>query len=211
MRLREHKYEWDILLVKCTKCGEYRRIDDFYKKASYQFWIRSQCKECERAYKEENRERYSLYFKEYHQANKQRHMEMSRIYRENNRDKIREKWRQYNRDNKEKIAEYRRRFRAENKNLVSEREKRYKDNYTEELWFNRRTFHEKTRKYAIKYNLRPDKCPICWNADKIQMHHPSYDVYEDWSYVVFCCPTCHAGIHAWLIECPKPINLLTLK
>ena len=211
MRTREHKYEWDILLVKCTKCGEYKWIDEFYKKSSYQFWIRSQCKECERAYKDKNSEKYSLYFKEYHQANRQKRIEMARIYRENNRDKIREKWRQYSRDNKEKIAEYRRRFRAENKDLVSEREKMYKDNYTEELWFNRRTFHEKTRRYAIKYNLRPDKCPICWNTDKIQMHHPSYNVYEDWSYVVFCCPTCHAGIHAWLIECPKPINLLTLK
>lgn len=185
-----------MLLLKCVSCGERKQKDAYYKWPRYSFWVRTTCKDCEKKYKEENKERL---------------LTGRRKYRETNREKINERCREYGRKNKEKIAEYRREFRLANKELVANREKQYKDNRTEELWFNRRTFHEKTRRYVIKHDIRPNICPICWEESKIQMHHPSYDVFEDWSYVVFCCPTCHAWIHAWLVECPQPINLLTLK
>lgn len=253
---REYKYEWDVLILRCVSCGEWKYKDSYRRWPRNSFWVRTTCKDCDRRYKEENRERYEKVKREYYERNKDRllkHQAEYRLahkeeikerdkeyrdrnrdilrergrkfysenrekvlaqrkkYRDANREKINEKWREYGRKNKERRAEYLREYRNANKELVATREKTYKDNRTSELWFNRRTFHEKTRRYVIKHNLKPTRCPICWNIDKIQMHHPSYDVYEDWSYVVFCCPTCHAWIHAWLLECPTPINLLELK
>ena len=253
---REYKYEWDVLLLKCVSCGERKGKDAYWRWPRYSFWLRTTCKDCDRRYREEHKERIAKWKEEYYEknrdeilkrckeykiahkeeikerdkryrdknkellkeksrkfyaTNRERVLAQHKKYRDANREKINEKWREYGRRNKERIAEYRKEFRSANKEFVADREKAYKDKRSLELWFNRRTFHEKTRRYAIKYDLKPTKCPICWNSDKIQMHHPSYDVYEDWSYVVFCCPTCHAWIHAWLVECPKPINLLTLK
>lgn len=125
------------------------------------------------------------------------------VFYKENRDRKSRQWRQYYRDNKEKISEHKKEYREHNK------EKFDKSLLTEKLWFNRQTFHEKARAFTRKYWLKPEQCGICKSISRIEIHHPSYETFDKWSEVVFCCKSCHQRIHAWTIECPEPINLKT--
>ena len=109
-----------------------------------------------------------------------------------------------------KVREYGKKSQNKNKNLSKiHSELHYFLN--EKLWFNRLNFHQKANKYAKKYNLYPIKCPICWDDKKrIQIHHPSYESFDNRKDVIFCCASCHRLIHNNKIKCPKPINLLLI-
>mgnify|MGYP003301552576 CR=1 FL=1 len=106
-------------------------------------------------------------------------------------------------NNKERINAHKREY-----YLKTQKHKKYRDKMTEELWFNRHTFHVKACDYVNEHSLRPERCSICGSCGTIEMHHPSYEKYEYWSMVVFCCKSCHRQIHSWRIKCPSPINLL---
>lgn len=267
---REYKYEWDILLLKCTKCGEYKDKDSFYKHKRALFWLASKCKECYKEYSEQNKvgikEYKKLYYqknkdkllkefknyrlshadkisaykkeysiknktelslknKKYYEENKEELLKKQKEYRAINKDKISDYYKKYyilnqdklreykclyNRLNREKIADKKRKYRQIYKDKISQRELEYSNNRSAELWYDWFMFHENARRYAKKYNLKPSKCPICWVDDKIQIHHPSYERFENWKDVVFCCARCHQRIHSWILECPQPINLLTI-
>jgi hypothetical protein len=192
-KVREYRYEWDVLHLKCTKCGEWKTKDLFHKKSWRQFWIRAECKECEKKYSQENKDRIS---------------ERLKNWRNDNKDKIRDYKDMYRRYNKDKMSKYRDEYYKQNREHILENTRDYKQNRTKELWFNLPSFHNKARWYVISHRLKPKECPICWEVEQIEIHHPYYDSFEDWSNVVFCCRSCHHKIHAWTIECPKPINLL---
>ena len=55
--IREHRYEWDVLYIKCPKCWERKPIDAFSKNSKRTFWIQSKCKECHRKYHIANKEK----------------------------------------------------------------------------------------------------------------------------------------------------------
>ena len=205
---REYKYEWDILYMKCTKCGE-RKVKDFYwphKMCS--FWVNTRCKDCEKRYREANKIHKAEYDKLYTEKNKERIQLRSKRYYEENKEEKKRYSRNYNLLNSEKRKSAAQFARLINWDEIRERESNYKIRRTQELWFSWTRFHSKTLRFVTKNWLRPSKCPICWVCDKIQIHHPSYEKFDNRKDVVFCCARCHQRIHAWLIECPKPINLL---
>lgn len=119
------------------------------------------------------------------------------------RDEIALKNKEYYWKNKEKINAHKREYYKNNN-----RQWKYRENLTKELWFNWQTFHEHTREYIRKKWIRPHKCSICGNKSVVEVHHPSYDSFEDWSMVVFCCRSCHRQVHSWRIQSPEPINIL---
>lgn len=160
-----YMYEWDTLYIKCSVCWKRATIEEYPKDKVRKFWVKSECKECHKKNRHENRDKCNNYSKRYYLEH---------------RDEI--KWKE-----KDRVV-----------------------NHTKEMWFNRSTFHKKARLYATKHRLKPNKCPICWRLETIEMHHPSYDDKSEWSKVVFCCKFCHRNIHLWLLECPKSINLLDL-
>lgn len=191
---REYKYEWDILYLKCTKCWTWKTIEWFFKKSWRPFGVRTECKECEKKYVQKNRDRVS---------------ENQKSWRENHKEWILEYKDKYRKSNKDKMKEYRKEYYELNKESILNDSRDYKSNRSKELWFNWVEFHEKARRYSIRHWLKPSECPICWSNDRIDIHHPSYDSFDKWSSVVFCCRSCHQRIHSWIIECPKPINLLS--
>ena len=119
------------------------------------------------------------------------------------RDEISAQNKQYYWDNKEKINEHKREYYK-----TTYKRTNYSSSLTEKLWFNRQTFHERARSYARKHWLFPSTCTICGWDEKIEIHHPSYNSFDEWSKVVFCCHSCHKRIHSWNIKNPQPINLL---
>lgn len=196
-RKREYKQEWGITFLKCKKCWKRLTLDCYNKDASKQLWIRSDCRECTKAWLRDhysnNKDVYSAYKKKYQEKNKKKIAERKRLYRQNH---------------KEQIAQHKREYYIANHEYVKEHTKQYKNRRTEELWFNWTSFHCKATEYVKQHDLKPKSCPICWCVENIQIHHPSYKSYEDRSKVVFCCVWCHQRIHAGHIQSPEPINLL---
>jgi len=59
---------------RCSKCGEVKPLEDFYKNKSRKHGVSSLCKSCESAYRkqylEQNREKTSAYQKQYRKQNR---------------------------------------------------------------------------------------------------------------------------------------------
>ena len=208
---REYKYEWDVLWLKCTQCWWWKTKDSYWKHKLCTFWVCTWCKSCEREYRLLHKKKKSEYDRLYREKNKEKIDLRVKKYYEDNKEKKKEYARNYNLLNSEKRKEAAKKARIVKWDEIREREKDYKTRRTNELWFNRVWFHSKTLRFVTKYWLKPTQCPICWWDGKIQIHHPSYNTFDNRKDVVFCCARCHQRIHSWLIECPKPINLLTLK
>lgn len=179
-----YNVEWKEYL-RCIKCWELKEAttDNFMKKKQNLFWLSWMCKTCEREYN-------SKYYKW-------------------NKEIIWERHRRYNKDNGDKIREKKKIHYSENKDVINKSIRDNREKHIKELWYDRTYFHRKANCYATKHNLKPKYCPICWEENKIELHHPSYESFDKWSDVVFCCKSCHQKIHSGIIECPKPTNLLS--
>ena len=129
--------------------------------------------------------------KEYHELNRERRRKQSEERHKNNKDRES----QYYKDNKD---------------IICERIKAYNKKMWEKYWYNFEYFHIKTRNYAKKNNIVFDKCFICNEESKIQLHHPSYETKDMWEFVVPVCSKCHNNIHWWFVDCPSPIKLTDL-
>lgn len=118
----------------CTKCGELKHMDEFYKRKESKDGRRSDCKLCmksknkdyyaankeeivekSRTYREANKEKISKRRKDssksYYEANKEKILARSRDHYKNNRDKILARQKVYYEANKGKVDEYRRKYR----------------------------------------------------------------------------------------------------
>jgi hypothetical protein len=85
---------------------------DKYKKDGYY----SNCKACQKAYREANKEK----IKAYYESNKEKIAEINKAYREANREKILEGKKAYYEANKEKIAERGKDYREANRERYNE-------------------------------------------------------------------------------------------
>jgi len=101
---------------RCTKCGEVKPYEMFYRQRARKDGHRPDCKACrqvlEKAYNEANKEKISEYNKAYREANKEKIKEIKKSYQENNKEKISEITKAYYQNNKEKSAELSSRRRA---------------------------------------------------------------------------------------------------
>lgn len=211
---REYRYEWDTLYLKCTKCWEWKTLDWYYKCSTKRFWVHSHCRECIKnkmnKYYDDNKDKVLNREKIYYLDNKQEILNQRRLCYKENKGKILDKHREYYQSNKHLLSSNQRKYYSDNRERISEYQKENRKNHSKQMWFNRDTFHKMANNYAKRNNLKQKVCSICWIEDKVEMHHPSYEKYEDWSKVVFCCPSCHRRIHSGTLECPEPIDLLSL-
>jgi hypothetical protein len=182
--MRDYRYEWDVLYLKCSTCGRYLTTDNYNKDRSKMFWFRTNCNDCRKVWR------------------------MS--YYKINRDKIIEFWKKWAKNNKVKADWYKKKYRENNREKVAICQKNNRERHKKELWFSWDFFHNKANEYVKKHDLRPETCPICWSSKNIVMHHPSCKAFNDRKFIVFCCQSCHKLIHSWEIECPDAINLFNL-
>ena len=99
---------------QCTKCGEAKALDAFYAQKSGKYGRQSICKDCNREYREENKERLSEYDRKYREENKEQIAEYQYRYSQENKEKRRNNIRRYYGKNKEKIAGRMRKYHQEN-------------------------------------------------------------------------------------------------
>ena len=67
---------------KCTKCGEEKpaTLEYFHRKTKTKDGLQYSCKQCNKAYREANKEYYKEYYKAYNEANKESLKEYSKAH-----------------------------------------------------------------------------------------------------------------------------------
>lgn len=162
---------------------------DLYNKWYFQYsWNREKVLSYKRNKYQEDRDKILAEKKERYKNNKDIYKQRRKKYKKSAEALEHEKQyaKQYRKDNKEKY-----------KNVI----KRCK----EKKWYT--WIHSKVEYEVKKRGIRPQKCPICWWWWTIDAHHPDYN---KWNEVVFACHSCHSKIHSWLIDCPTPIDILSI-
>ena len=109
----------------CTKCNRILVAyhGNFCKKKGGKLGIASQCKKCEKIYREEKKEEIREYNKQYYQEHKKESSE----YYQKHKDEKREYNKQYKEEHKEEISEYNKQYREENKEYYIEYMKEYRE------------------------------------------------------------------------------------
>ena len=101
--LSQNKWR-DIMNKKtCSKCKKEKNIDCFRKEKRTKSGLQSQCKECEKKYRELNKEKYSNYMKKYYKENKEEINKKNKIYRINHKDEIKKRDKKYRETHREQI------------------------------------------------------------------------------------------------------------
>jgi len=100
----------------CTRCHKSKPLDEFYKDTRAKDGLRSECKDCARAYsrawKVANPDRHRGHSRAWVAANSGRHRENARMWREANREQHRESARAWQRANPDKKRKNKHRRRA---------------------------------------------------------------------------------------------------
>lgn len=84
-----------ITMKTCTKCGETKSVDRFYRDRSNRDGMETKCKECKRVYYEAHREEKRAYDAAYREANREEKRAYQEAYRDAHREEIRAKGRAY--------------------------------------------------------------------------------------------------------------------
>ena len=92
---RNYDHEGKLISKECNKCHEVKLIDEFYKCKRSKDGLQVKCKQCEKQYREDNKERYQEYDKQYKENNKERYQEYNKQYYKNNKEYCQEYSKQY--------------------------------------------------------------------------------------------------------------------
>lgn len=136
---------------ECTKCGEWKLLEDFYFANGRRDRRRADCRACAIGarcrYHEENREHGLETRRRYYKENREKLLESARQYRKENPEKEKQRQRQQREKHREKRREYFRRYYKENQEKARASWRKYAAK-------NR----EKRREYAHLYVKRnPEK------------------------------------------------------
>ena len=156
-------------LKKCTKCGTEKALSEFSKdKRSKDGYYRN-CKSCNKAYRETNKDKIKAYReankekrKAYREANKDKLKEYSKAYRETNKDKIKERQKKCYDANKEK----RKAYREANKHNISELNKKWREANKDKIKAYRDANKDKEKELSKKWREA--------NKDNIKEYSKAY-------------------------------------
>lgn len=132
---------------KCSKCGEEKSINEFYKKKKLKDGLDSWCKncnwECTKLYIQKNSERRKQWMKEYgkqfREDNPEYEKERHKIYYKENKQKLSEYCEQWYKNNKEHVRQYQ-------KNRI-EITRQYKKDNTKKIKLRTREWYKKNPNY----------------------------------------------------------------
>ena len=60
----------EVLTKVCTKCGEEKTLDCFFKQKTGKYGVRTTCKKCDNAYREANKDKIKAFREAYYKSNK---------------------------------------------------------------------------------------------------------------------------------------------
>jgi len=191
----------------CCKCKLEKNEDAFSKTKARKDGLQTQCKLCEKVYREEHKERIASYFqnnkkeiaekkKVYYEATKlgttehrreyganylKEHPEYNKKYYENNKDKIKKTVAKYQIENKEKITKKQIEYSVKNPEKFKHLGKR---------WFCARVIK------SIILDRDNYCCQLCNTTKLLQLHHilpvkSNYDEVLNPLNMIILCKNCH--------------------
>jgi len=133
---------------KCSKCGN-------EKPATLEYFSRDRrrkengltpaCKDCQKEYRQKNRDRTVKYLRNYYQENKEEMNEKGRQYYKDNKEWVDEKNKQWREENKDYVKQYNDLYYLENKEEIKQRVREYSKNNKEKIY-----------QYKQEYRQRPE-------------------------------------------------------
>ena len=135
----------------CKKCGEEKSLEEFSKDNKSVDLHFSICKECNKKYKLDNKEKLKQQSKEYSIKNKEKIKIKSKKYREENKEKVKEHKKKYYNENIEKVKVKNKKYREENKEKLRINNKEYRDKNKEKYKEKREKNKEKNSKNFKEY------------------------------------------------------------
>jgi hypothetical protein len=134
---------------QCTKCGEVKSSDGFYKNKRYKNGLNPICMVCKSIYDKKYKQEHKEEIKEY----RQEHKEEAREYRQEHKEDAGEYQREYRLDNPEKIKEIRKRNYEKHKEEKREYGKQYRNGHKEERNKKERLRRQIDIQYKIRHNI----------------------------------------------------------
>lgn len=144
------------MLKVCSKCLCSKTLDCFAncKKASDgKQWS---CKDCQKAYKQKNKDYIAQQQKKYREENLSEILSKNKIYKQNNIDKIKQKSKEYRLKNKQKISEKQKERRSNNLDKIRKIEKQSKLKHREKILLKNKEYRIKNKEKIIEYYQRPE-------------------------------------------------------
>ena len=149
---RNYDHEGKLISKECNKCHEVKLIDEFYKCKRSKDGLQVKCKQCEKQYREDNKERYQEYDKQYKENNKEWYQEYNKQYYKNNKEYIKENNKQYKENNKEWYQEYKKQYYKDNKERYQEYSKQYREDNKEKIKEYDKQYRENNKEWYQEYN-----------------------------------------------------------
>ena len=116
----------------CSKCKIEKPVVIFQKDNTKRYGLHSQCKKCQKEYRNDNSDKIKERKKEYRKANPDKIKEYYNVnsdkikeYRKANSDKIKERMKEYAKANSDKIKELKKEYRKANSDKIKERSRDY--------------------------------------------------------------------------------------
>lgn len=165
-----HRYIMDKI---CSRCRLLRPLDCFRLRPGTRnlYGVSSECRECERAYRKENGEKFGAYRAEWLKKNREKQRSYSRRYYEKNREKRIQDAVEYARSRRAATKKIEEKYRRENALKVKAR--------------------EAVRKALREGTIKKLPCSVC-ESPLSQAHHPDYSKPLD---VVWLCTKHHGERH----------------
>jgi len=138
---------------KCTKCKEVKSLDEFSNAKHGKHGKQYRCKDCDKEYKENNREKVNEYSKEHRLKNKEYHKEYSKIYHKeyykNNKEKSKEQSKKYREKHREKINKYMNKWYKEKRKIDTVFKLSYNIRANILISLKKNGYNKKTKTYTI--------------------------------------------------------------
>ena len=161
----------------CTKCNQEKELSEFSIRDIKRQYYKSQCKNCDRLYRQENveairirkkiyndknKEKIAIQTKKYREANREAVLESRRNYKAKNKEKVRASDKEYRRKNSDKIKEYR----EKNKEKAKEYDREYYEKNKESITKRCKEYYINNKQVKKEYAER--------NRDKINAKRREY-------------------------------------
>ncbi|QWI73284.1 hypothetical protein ER45_030495 (plasmid) [Bacillus mycoides] len=150
---------------ECTKCGEVKALNDYYREKNGIGHRRSSCKECslkrDAEYYQSNKERIAERDAEYYQKNKEKVSERKSKYYQSNKEKMSKQKAEHYQQNKEKISKQKLEYYHNNKESIAKRMVEYRKN-------NKEVFQALGQRRRARKALLPDTLTAGQTAQLLQ-------------------------------------------
>jgi len=124
----------------CTKCGEVKPLDEFWKDKRAKNGVLGACKKCRyeilKKYRSENKEKMNEWQKKYNSENQEKVKEINKKYYYKNKEKVKERQRKNRSENPEKVKKIKKKYYYKNKEKINELLRKNRSENQEEVLFN---------------------------------------------------------------------------